>query len=59
MWCLQLGIFEPLDRPGGPYRMWSEDELREICSRMGLVNWRRDRRLRFILFSVTKPLSDS
>lgn len=54
---MQLGLFGAVDASPGPYRWWNEQELREICGRMGLKMWTRHRRLRFIMFSVTKPVS--
>lgn len=39
----------------GAYRWWSEDELRDVCAAAGLVDFRRWRRNRFIMFSVRKP----
>jgi SAM-dependent methyltransferase len=43
--------------PGGPntMRWWSEPELKELCDTMGLVNFRRARSNRFILFAASKP----
>lgn len=40
-----------------PYRWWEEQELRDLTASMGLQNFQRHRRNRFILFSVTKPES--
>jgi len=54
----QLGVFGALDRFGGAtanFRWWSEQELREICERVGLRSWQCNRKLSFILFKVTKP----
>ena len=36
-------------------RYWEEEELRELCCTVGLQNFKRDRRWRFIMFSATKP----
>jgi hypothetical protein len=55
---LQLGVFGALDdlsRVSTSFRWWSEQELREVCERMGLKTWHCQRNLFFILFSVTKP----
>jgi len=53
------GLVEPLDafepQPGA-YKWWKEGEIKGICEAVGLENYQRDRRLRFIMFSVTKPL---
>jgi len=54
---LQFGVFDRLDKGSGSYRWWNEGELKEICARMGLDAYKCERRLRFILFSVTKPES--
>ena len=40
-----------------PYRWWEEQELRDLTASMGLQNFQRHRRNRFILFAVTKPES--
>ncbi len=56
---LQLGLLRPLDGGSGPYRWWNEQELREICARMGLKFWQSTRTFRFILFTVTKPKSEA
>jgi hypothetical protein len=37
------------------YKWWQEQELRDLCDSVGLVDFRRARSNRFILFSVTKP----
>lgn len=39
----------------GAYRWWSEAELRDVCAAAGLVDFRRWRRARFIMFSARKP----
>ena len=43
---------------GSSYRWWTEDELRALCAAAGLVDFRRWRRARFILFSARKPAGD-
>lgn len=40
---------------GRNYRWWEESELRELASTVGLVDFQRQRRLRFIMFSASKP----
>lgn len=42
-----------------PYRWWEEQELRDLTASMGLQNFQRHRRNRFILFAVTKPQTAS
>ncbi|KAI3430392.1 hypothetical protein D9Q98_004987 [Chlorella vulgaris] len=37
------------------YKWWQEQELRDLCDSVGLVDFRRARSNRFILFSVAKP----
>ena len=37
------------------YKWWEEDEIRDLCAAAGLVEFQRNRRARFILFSVRKP----
>lgn len=40
---------------GSTYRQWEEVELRDLCNAAGLVNFRRIRTFRFILFAADKP----
>lgn len=44
---------------GSNYRWWDEGELRELSDIVGLIDFQRTRRLRFIMFSVRKPMSNS
>ncbi|EFJ44161.1 hypothetical protein VOLCADRAFT_106536 [Volvox carteri f. nagariensis] len=44
---------------GTPYRWWEEQELLDLCTAVGLQDWRRERTWRFIMFAVTKPNSAS
>jgi hypothetical protein len=37
------------------YQLWEEDELRDLCSSVGLQGFVRTRSFRFIMFSATKP----
>jgi len=37
------------------YRFWEEDELRDLCASVGLIDFRRHRRNRFIMFCASKP----
>lgn len=37
------------------FRWWTERELRDLCAAVGLVDFRRERKNRFILFSARKP----
>lgn len=37
------------------YKWWEEDEIRDLCSAVGLVEFQRNRQSRFIMFSVRKP----
>ena len=55
--ALQLGLLRRLDGDQGPYRWWNEQELKEICARMGLRFWQSKRTFRFIFFTVAKPLA--
>ena len=47
--------------PGAPsssnasFKLWEEAELRDLCKAVGLQTFRKQRRQRFIMFSVTKP----
>lgn len=47
-----LSQLEPSPRV---YKWWSEAELKDLCSAVGLVDFRRARSNRFILFAATKP----
>lgn len=45
--------------PGGrAFRWWSEKDIRALCTAAGLVDFKRWRKNRFILFSARKPESD-
>ena len=53
-------MVEPLSRldPGAPraqFKWWSETELRDTFSAVGLQDFKCQRDFRFILWSVTKP----
>jgi ubiquinone/menaquinone biosynthesis C-methylase UbiE len=37
------------------FRWWEEQELRDLCSSVGLEGFTRERSWRFIMFSVRKP----
>lgn len=37
------------------YKFWGERELRDLFASVGLQNFKRHRRVRFILWSVQKP----
>ncbi|KAG2437293.1 hypothetical protein HXX76_005951 [Chlamydomonas incerta] len=37
------------------YKWWEEQELRDLCEAVGLVNFQRERSMRFILISAQKP----
>jgi hypothetical protein len=37
------------------YKWWQEQELKDLCNTVGLLDFRRARSNRFILFSATKP----
>ncbi len=37
------------------YRWWNEQELRDLCAMVGLVDFQRIRTRQFILLNVTKP----
>jgi ubiquinone/menaquinone biosynthesis C-methylase UbiE len=43
---------------GRAFRWWSEREIRALCSAAGLVDFKRWRKNRFILWSATKPAHD-
>jgi ubiquinone/menaquinone biosynthesis C-methylase UbiE len=38
------------------YRWWEEDEIRDLCDVAGLQSFKRERKNRFIMFCVSKPL---
>lgn len=38
------------------YRWWAEQELRDLCTSVGLQDFSRDRQWRFIMFAATKPM---
>lgn len=45
-----------LDPSGrAPYRWWEEGELRDLCTSVGLQDFRRQREWRFIMFAASKP----
>lgn len=37
------------------YKWWEEDELRDLCSEVGLQGFKRTREWRFIMFAAKKP----
>lgn len=37
------------------FRWWAEQELRDLCSQSGLVDFQRVRKQQFILFTARKP----
>merc|ERR1711879_433620 len=37
------------------YKFWEEQELKDLCTALGLKDFRREREQRFIMFAVTKP----
>lgn len=41
------------------YRWWEEDEIRDLCDTAGLQSFMRERKNRFIMFCVSKPLFSS
>jgi ubiquinone/menaquinone biosynthesis C-methylase UbiE len=41
------------------YRWWEEDEIRDLCDVAGLQSFKRERKNRFIMFCVSKPLFNS
>jgi len=52
-----LNRFDPTSAgTGSNYRWWDEGELRELSETVGLVDFQRTRRMRFIMFSVKKPM---
>lgn len=53
-------IFRPLDSidqalVSRQYKWWQEEELRDLCSSVGLEGFERERDWRFILFKASKP----
>lgn len=55
---MQIGAFNAFDEgQSSAYKFWNEQELKEICTRMGLKGWQQRRNLRFIMFAVQKPSS--
>jgi uncharacterized protein with von Willebrand factor type A (vWA) domain len=57
--CNPLALqFDPSSSGSGKsYRWWEEAELRDLVATVGLTDFQRDRRLRFIMFSAKKPAS--
>ena len=52
--CLPAGLqLEPNPRA---YKWWQEQELKDLCNTVGLLDFRRARSNRFIIFAATKPL---
>ncbi len=52
--------FDPSSSGSGrSYRWWEEAELRDLVSTVGLTDFQRERRLRFIMFSAKKPGSNN
>lgn len=47
-----LDILEPNPRA---YKWWTEKELRDLCSAVGLTGFERERSGKFILFSASQP----
>ena len=41
------------------YKWWQEQELKDLCNTVGLLDFRRARSNRFILFSATKPAGNA
>lgn len=51
--------FDPSSSGSGrSYRWWEEGELRDLVTTVGLANFQRERRLRFIMFSASKPVTN-
>ena len=48
-----------LEPTTGSYRWWEEDELKDLCASVGLIDFQRERSNRFIMFCVTKPSGSS
>ena len=44
-----------LEPTTGSYRWWDEDELKDLCTAVGLQGFERERDNRFIMFTVKKP----
>lgn len=44
-----------LERPPSAYKWWEEAELRDLCAAVGLTDFQRLRRNRFIMFCARKP----
>ena len=42
-------------RNGTAFKYWEEDELKDLCAAVGLVDYERTRRRMFIMFSARKP----
>ena len=58
--CDHAAQFDPTSAgTGSNYRWWDEGELRELSETVGLVDFQRTRRMRFIMFSVKKPMLSS
>ena len=57
--CNPLSLqFDPSSSgSGNSYRWWEEAELRDLVATVGLTDFQRNRRLRFIMFSAKKPAS--
>lgn len=54
-----LNRFDPSSSGSGrSYRWWEEGELRDLVTTVGLANFQRERRLRFIMFSASKPVTN-
>lgn len=56
--CPHASVMHPLmqlEPSPQAYKWWQEQELRDLCDSVGLVDFRRARSNRFILFSVAKP----
>ena len=53
-------VFRPLNQiddalVARQYKWWEEEELRDLCSSVGLESFDRTREWRFILFKARKP----
>jgi len=44
------------DAPRGQYKWWEEEELRDLCTGVGLQGFERERQWRFIMFAARKPM---
>lgn len=51
-----LGQLDPMNS-NSSMRYWDEAELRDLCTAVGLQDFRRNRSNRFIMFAATKPTS--